>query len=563
MSKTAGRVRCARRSFSGEHLRMRSIIYAFWLLLGGGAFCAYPAAADTYAWTRSDGRVVNGEIAYPKVRSAAPAVLMVSSIGPCSSHVREDRTWRLSDGQIVLFGDVALSNGLERAAADILGLAEDLAQKTRVPVALDAEGEIVRAAAKAYSNARPGLISGFWMTDPPSDDEEGWRRLVSGSVRPDGSVSPDRNLPALMPDVLTKESWERNRRPQVLKSLVENEFGVRPIDRPSDLHFDIVSDEREVLDGKAWTFLVRGAYSGPGGDAEMNFRVYLPKRDRPVPVFVHIAPRPSDTAADANGPNPQYRLPASEILSRGFAAISFDTLETAPDWKAFPRVPTSGVFKVFGPHDMERRGPKEWGIISAWSWGVSRVIDWIETYPRIDATRIAVVGLSRNGKAALATGAFDVRVALTVSCCSGTGGAKLNYADLPQSEHIRDMAIAKYWFAPAYWKWMDHDRELPFDQHWLLALVAPRLLYVSSAADDAWAGQPGEFASAQLASPVWELYGKKGLVAAAYPKDEETLHDGCIGYHRRRGPHTILLSDWTRYLDFAERHGWSVAKDKE
>lgn len=537
--------------------------FAFFLLLvllGGFAIAKdeIPCAANvgSVRVVTPDRRVVHGTLWSPQVRSQAPAVLVLSSRSMASPEVKDCLGWRLDDGQPVLLADIGLSDGDDRAVADILLMAEHLSSLARSPVAFSAEGDFVRVAAKAYAKARQGLVSGFWLINPPQGDEGGWRALVAGSVASDGSVAVDRSLPELLSPGMTKCEWESVRRPQILKTFVENEFGVRPVERPNDLSFDVISPTEDALGGKAETFRVRGTYSGPGGSAEINFRVYLPKKGRPAPVFIHISPRVSDTAADPKGPLPHYVLPAEDIVDRGFAAIAFCTLETALDWKTLPPVPTSGVFKAFGPHDMDCRAPTDWGIVSAWAWGVSRVIDWIETCPRLDASHVAVVGLSRNGKTALAVGAFDSRVALTVSCCSGTGGAKLNHANLPQSESLRDMVIARKWFAPRYWDWVDHDREMPFDQHELLALVAPRLLYVSSAAEDAWAGPPGEFASARLASPVWTLYGKKGLVADSYPKDDETLQDGCIGYHRRKGPHTILKSDWRRYLDFAERHGF-------
>ena len=147
---------------------------------------------------------------------------------------------------------------------------------------------------------------------------------------------------------------------------------------------------------------------------------------------------------------------------------------------------------------------------------------------------------------------------MTVSCCSGCGGAKLNHMCLPYSESIRQIGIAHRWFSPEYMKWKDRDLETPFDQHWLMALVAPRLLYVSSAREDDWAGPCAEFASARLASTVWELYGEKGLVAPmGFPLVDSPLQEGRIGYHFRSGRHAILSYDWDRYLDFADRNGWN------
>ena len=205
------------------------------------------------------------------------------------------------------------------------------------------------------------------------------------------------------------------------------------------------------------------------------------------------------------------------------------------------------------------RASAEWGILSAWAWGMSRILDWVEKEPLLDAKRVAAVGLSRNGKAALVAGAFDTRFAMTISCCSGCSGAKLNHMPIRGAERIRDIMVAAKWFCPAYAKYIDREMEMPFDQHGLLALVAPRLLYVSSATDDVWAGPGGEFAALALASPAWGLYGAQGLVARGFPQADVPLHAGNAAYHVRTGEHAITRDDWRHYMDFAEAHGWKVA----
>ena len=116
--------------------------------------------------------------------------------------------------------------------------------------------------------------------------------------------------------------------------------------------------------------------------------------------------------------------------------------------------------------------------------------------------------------------------------------------------------VARKWFCPNYAGYVGRDRRMDFDQHWLLALVAPRLLYVSSASEDAWAGPRGEFAALELASPVWRLYGKQGLLAHGFPKPDVPLNAGCLGYHLRTGMHDITRYDWRCYMDFAEARGW-------
>lgn len=360
--------------------------------------------------------------------------------------------------------------------------------------------------------------------------------------------------------VTTREQWERVRRPELLKVFTENEYGVRPVERPADLRFEQVRPDEDAFGGRAVKKLVRGAYSGPGGEQSFVFAAWIPRSSKRVPAFIHVSPRPADTAADRDGPRPSYYLPADYITSRGYAAIASCDYDFSLDCHQLPDEPTNGVFKAYGPKSMKGRKPTEWGILSAWSWGASRILDWIETEPSVDARHVGVVGLSRNGKTALCAGVLDTRFALAVSCCSGCCGAKLNHMDCPGSETLAPiMDMAWPWFCPALSRWIGRDREMPFDQHQWLALMAPRLLYVSSATEDAWAGPRGEFASARLASPVWELYGKAGLVEHGFPAPDRPLHAGNIGYHVRSGLHDITRSDWENYLDFADGHGWRQA----
>jgi len=166
-----------------------------------------------------------------------------------------------------------------------------------------------------------------------------------------------------------------------------------------------------------------------------------------------------------------------------------------------------------------------------------------------------VVGHSRGGKTALWCGAADTRFALTISNDSGCSGAKLNRMDLPDSESIARITKAfPHWFCANYSRYAGNEAALLFDQHMLIALMAPRLVYVASASGDTWAGPPGEFRSCVLASPVWKLYGLKGLVGDTFPPPDSPLQEGCIGYHLRSGKHDLTLYDWARYMDFADKH---------
>lgn len=354
-------------------------------------------------------------------------------------------------------------------------------------------------------------------------------------------------------------TWEKVRRPEVMKTLLENVYGFSSVGRPADLRFEETAPVEECFGGQCLRRRVRATYSGPGGKGWLDFSAWIPKKNGKAATFVYFSPRPAETAADPNGPRPTYLLPAEYIVSRGYAAIAMCDYDTALDFNQNLPVATNGVFLAFGPNDWNNRKISDWGILHAWAWGASRIMDWIETEPLLDAKRVATIGLSRNGKAALVAGATDQRFAMAVSCCSGTCGAKLNHITCDGSESIDAiMGPAWPWFCPKFREWIGKDTQMPFDQHWLLALMAPRLLYVSSASEDTWAGQRGEFASCTFASSAWNLYGKAGLVHHGFPKPDMPLHAGNIGYHLRSGVHDITLSDWTHYLDFADGHGWNL-----
>jgi hypothetical protein len=218
-----------------------------------------------------------------------------------------------------------------------------------------------------------------------------------------------------------------------------------------------------------------------------------------------------------------------------------------------------GVFPCFErPQD---RNDKSWAVLSAWAWGASRVMDWIETEPLLDAKRVAVVGHSRGGKTSLVAGVTDERFAMTCVNNSGCGGAKLAHIELPKSEHYCDFVRSRviYWFCGGFQRYcVNNDTKIEIDQHQWAALVAPRLLAIASASEDSWAGQPGEFHTARLASPAWELYGLKGIDKdEPYPSSEVLLNSGCVSYHMRAGKHNLTKIDWNIYMNFADRHGWN------
>jgi len=351
--------------------------------------------------------------------------------------------------------------------------------------------------------------------------------------------------------VTTSEAWEKVRRPEVLELFKSQVFGRNPVERPATLRFEPLEADKEMVDGKAVRKRVGICYAGPGGEGRIALTAFIPKAAKPVPAFVLICNRTSAKNIDPERLEKNPFFPVEELVARGYAALAFYNGDVDPDdFDGF----TNGVHGVFQP-DPKARAADSWGTIAAWAWGASRVMDWIETQPAIDRARVGVVGHSRGGKTALWCGASDTRFALTISNDSGCGGAKLNRMDLPKSESIaRINKVFPHWFCANYKKYGDNEAALPLDQHMLIALIAPRLAYVASASLDDWAGQPGEFRSCVLASPVWQLYGRKGLVGDAFPAPDTPLQEGCIGYHLRTGKHDLALYDWQRYMDFADRH---------
>ena len=162
-----------------------------------------------------------------------------------------------------------------------------------------------------------------------------------------------------------------------------------------------------------------------------------------------------------------------------------------------------------------------------------------------------VVGHSRLGKTALWAGAGDERFAMVVSNESGCGGAALERRNFGETVR-RITTVFPHWFCPNFAGWAGRAPEMPFDQHVLLAMTAPRPLYVASAAEDLWADPRGEFLAAVAAAPAWELFGKEGLGTADFPAPDAPV-GGSIGYHVRSGAHDLLAWDWERFADFAEK----------
>ena len=348
-------------------------------------------------------------------------------------------------------------------------------------------------------------------------------------------------------------TWEKVRRAELKNVFCENEYGWRPVERPDTLAFELAEPDKVMMDGKAIRKRVRVSWKGPLASQSFVFTAFIPvtAKERPAPGFILICNRPAAANIDPERVKKSEFWPAEEIVARGYAALAFWNGDVAPD---DPKGKCSkGVHACWA----KERTANSWGALSAWAWGASRVLDWVETEPLLDAKHFGVVGHSRGGKTALLAGALDTRFAMACVNDSGCSGAKLNHIQLPKSESIDRITKAfPHWFCLNYREFAGKEFEMDFDQHMLVALVAPRAVAIASASKDNWAGQRGEYASARLASPAWELYGKKGLVSSGFPKPGEARQEGMVSYHFRPGIHNLTLHDWNRYMDFADKLGW-------
>ncbi|MCK5945206.1 MAG: acetylxylan esterase [Planctomycetes bacterium] len=372
--------------------------------------------------------------------------------------------------------------------------------------------------------------------------------------------------------VTTAAQWRDRRRPELLELFRRQMYGRAP----GAAEVTIEDRSRgEALDGAAVRKQWRVRYA-EDPQATIDVLAYLPAdRDGPVPVFValnfdgnqtvHADPairittswvRNSDRydirdhrANEATRGVKARRWPIADILARGYGLVTAYYGDLDPD---FDDGFANGAHGVLDAKRDGPRPPDAWGAIGAWAWGLSRIADSLGQDPDIDVERIAVLGHSRLGKTALWAGAQDERFALVISNDSGCGGAA--YSRRRHGETVA--AITKnfpHWFCRAFRTYADHEDQLPFDQHLLLALCAPRPVYVASAEQDQWADPEGEFLSAVGADPVYRLLCDDGLPAKEMPALDESLQ-GRIGYHIRSGKHDLLAADWRHYLDFADRH---------
>ncbi len=398
--------------------------------------------------------------------------------------------------------------------------------------------------------------------------------LIAESLKP---LPPSANLPPLLvfdsgEPVKTPAQWPARRR-EILARAAAQMYGASPT--PPRLRFHEQEKDGSAFNGKARRRQVRLFLKDGDNPPAANLLLYTPANVPHAPVIVGLNFWGNHTLSDdhrvllptsyvesslggfvdltcvidhmatsaCRGIDAK-RWPVEEMIDRGYALCTVYRGDIDADLEGDP-IP--GLRAAYP--ELQLR-PDSFGAIAAWAWTLSRMLDFLETDDRVDASRAAVFGWSRLGKAAVWAGASDPRFAAVLSQESGTGGAKLFRSG--QGEDVQRLITHfPYWWAHNFQNYVGMDKQMPFDQHEILASIAPRPLFVASAVDDHYSYPPGEFASAVLASQVYQFLGVEGIPTTTMPPVSSPVF-GRISYQIRPGGHDVTRYDWDQYFHFLD-----------
>ena len=374
----------------------------------------------------------------------------------------------------------------------------------------------------------------------------------------------------------SSDQWTAKRRPEVIELFREHVYGHTPA-MPGDVKMEVTATKADALVGIATRKFIHISLSQHPQWQGMDVMLYVPNGlAKPAPVFCglsfggnHAVSKEADIplssrwmrdakdkgvvqnkATEATRGSESSRWPLEMILKAGYAVATAYYGDIEPD---FPEGWKTGLRAALSPQGADTQWrADDWGAIGAWSWGLSRMLDYCATDKSVDARHAAVIGHSRLGKTSLWAGAQDERFGIVISNDSGEGGAALSRRNFGETTKTITKAFP-HWFCANYAKYADDANANPVDQHMLIALMAPRAVYIASAQDDTWADPKGEFLSGKTAGEVYALFGKTGVGVDEWPAVNHPVGDS-VGYHVRTGKHDVTDFDWEQYLKFAGRH---------
>jgi hypothetical protein len=400
-------------------------------------------------------------------------------------------------------------------------------------------------------------------SDPDADNYANYDESIANPYPglPDPLLTNDRRR------VTTPETWWEVRRPEIVEFFDREVYGRQPANTPS-----VAWEVRNVRDTTLYGIPVTTKQlvgrvdnsSYPAVNVEILALLATPGNAAgPSPLIVQFGGVDFDGPEGGFGPpagrggggNAQQGTPPpswqQQLLEKGYgyAIIAPNSIQADNGGGL-----TQGIIGLMNrgqPRDVD-----DWGSLRAWGWGASRLLDYFATDSDVNEARVGITGHSRYGKAAAVTMAYDERFAIGFISSSGAGGVKLHRREY--GELVENVAAPNeyHWMAGNYMKYAGPFTwdDLPVDSHQLIALIAPRPVFISSGQNgDGWVDAKGMFLAGAHASPVYELLGGKGMGTAEFPPVETGIMDGDVSFRQHSGGHTPG-PNWPTFISFADRY---------